>query len=543
MKQYVIILLSLVAIFSSCSEDETLYNASDSQILKDGEIIRERPKDNPWIPYIHPTSLNTRSAKIISLSSSDFLGYSFRCDEAPLENTSNLGYRVIDISKLSKAYPQNVKGWKNLSQTAVSFSFSNFDDYNSKSNITKKLTHDGGLKLLCFQIGHKHTYTSAFGEDIISDNNAIFGELNVILKDSCYRMDYNSNLKKAILRDYLDPEFIKNLHYLDPYEFYKEYGSVVACDYFSGGKATAIYAALLKNSSITNTVETDMAREINSSFSFGKDGSGNLGLTLGRGKNSTISTTATFKSVKMSVAALGGNFSTGFSIPQEVGNSSINLSNWISSLNNPNNHVIAEFSENGLIPITDFILESNRRELIKLFIDQKKPSFVLSEPTLLIFQYKWGNPYTLVAIIISKFGDNFTLNAFSGTKTTEDSEKFIEWINNLRTIFNIKTVSITENGYNVIPNPLVKPNKLAKEASSDPPVQYPNILDHKNNYKKFVENGILYFIDEVDKVGFSIPNNEQWINEYGLKDFLAGLKQSNLTYKGLVTQDYMINAL
>lgn len=188
MKQYVIMLLSLVAIFSSCSEDETLYNAYDSQIMKDGELIRERPKDNPWIPYIHPTSLNTRSAKITSLSSSDFLGYSFRCDEAPLENTSNLGCRVIDISKLSKAYPQNVKGWKNLSQTAVSFSFSNFDDYNSKSNITKKLTHDGGLKFLCFQIGHKHTYTSAFGEDIISDNNAIFGELNVILKDSCYRI-------------------------------------------------------------------------------------------------------------------------------------------------------------------------------------------------------------------------------------------------------------------------------------------------------------------------------------------------------------------
>ncbi len=108
MRQYVIMLLSLVAIFSSCSEDETLYNASDSQILKDGEIIRERPKDNPWIPYIHPTSLNTRSSKITSLSSSDFLGYSFRCDEAPLENTSNLGYRVIDISKLSKAYPQTV---------------------------------------------------------------------------------------------------------------------------------------------------------------------------------------------------------------------------------------------------------------------------------------------------------------------------------------------------------------------------------------------------------------------------------------------------
>lgn len=544
MRQYVIMLLSLVAIFSSCSEDETLYNASDSQILKDGEIIRERPKDNPWIPYIHPTSLNTRSSKITSLSSSDFLGYSFRCDEAPLENTSNLGYRVIDISKLSKAYPQNVKGWKNLSQTTGSFSFSNFDDYNSKSNLTKKVTHDEGLKFLCFQIGHKHTYTTVFGENLLSNTNTVFGELNVLMKDSCYRMDYNSNLKKAILENYLDPEFIKNLHYLDPYEFFKQYGSVVACNYFSGGRATALYAGILKNSTITNTSETDMTKEINTSFSLEKDGSGNLGLNLGRGNTSSITTTGKFSSIKMAVKTLGGNSaSTGFSIPQEVGNSSINLSNWISSLNNPNNHVIAEFNENGLIPITDFILESNRRELIKSFIDKEKPLLVLSEPTLLIIQYKFGDPYTLVAGILTKFGDNFTLNAFSGTKTTEDTEKFIEWVNNLRTIFNIKTVSITENGYNVIPNPLVKPNKLAKEASSDPPVQYPNILDHKNNYKKFVENGILYFIDEVDKVGFSIPNNEQWINEYGLKDFLAGLKQSNLTYKGLVTQDYMINAL
>ena len=530
-------LLSLVAIFSSCTEDETLYNASSSPLLKDGEIIRERPKDNPWIPYIHPTSINTRSAKILSLSSSDFLGYSFRCDEAPLENTSNLGYRVIDISKLSKAYPQNVKGWKNLSQTAVSFSFSNFDDYNSKSNITKKLTHDGGLKFLCFQIGHKHTYTSVFGENLISDNNTIFGELNVLLKDSCYRMDYNSNLKKAILGDYLDPEFIKNLHYLDPYEFYKEYGSVVACDYFSGGRAMALYAALLKNSTITNTVETDMTREINSSFSLGKDGSGNLGLTLGRGKNSTISTTATFKSVKMSVASLGGNFSTGFSVPQEVGNSSINLSNWISSLNNPNNHVIAEFSENGLIPITDFILERNRRIFISKCIDQEIKETQINEPSLGIIQLSFGKTIGVVAYICTKFGDMvpFITNYF--TINEEGKEDFYQWIDTLRAIFNLRVYSITQFGKEIIPK------TMAKSSNIDAIAQYPNILNHKNNYKKFVENGILYFIDEVDKVGFSIPNNEQWTNEYGLKDFLAGLKQSNLTYKGLITQDYMINAL
>lgn len=533
-------LLSLVAIFSSCSEDETLYNAYDSQIMKDGELIRERPKDNPWIPYIHPTSLNTRSAKIISLSSSDFLGYSFRCDEAPLENTSNLGYRVIDISKLSKAYPQNVKGWKNLSQTASSFSFSNFDDYNSKSNITKKLTHDEGLKFLCFQIGHKHTYTSVFGEDLLSTTNAVFGELNVLMKDSCYRMDYNSNLKKAILENYLDPEFIKNLHYLDPYEFFKQYGSVVACNYFSGGRATALYAGILKNSTITNTSETDMTKEINTSFSLEKDGSGNLGLNFGRGNTSSITTTGKFSSIKMAVKTLGGNSSsTGFSIPQEVGNSSINLSNWISSLNNPNNHVIAEFSENGLIPITDFILEGNRRELIKSLIDQKNPSIRISEPVLGFIQISglYNTPFKVGASLYTKFGENIPIALFYSDRDAQTEEKYKQWIDNLLTIFNVGSFAFSEWGYTN------RPKKLAKEVTQNSSGQYPNILDHKDNYKKFVENGILYFIDEVDKVGFSIPNNEQWINEYGLKDFLAGLKQSNLTYKGLVTQDYMINAL
>ena len=533
-------LLSLVAIFSSCSEDETLYNAYDSQIMKDGEIIRERPKDNPWIPYIHPTSLNTRSSKILSLSSSDFLGYSFRCDEAPLENTSNLGYRVIDISKLSKAYPQNVKGWKNLSQTTGSFSFSNFDDYNSKSNITKKVTHDGGLKFLCFHIGHKHTYTSVFGEDLLSNNNAVFGELNVLMKDSCYRMDYNSNLKKAILGDYLDPEFIKNLHYLDPYEFFKQYGSVVACNYFSGGRATALYAGILKNSTTTDTSESDMTKEINSSFSLEKDGSGNLGLNLGRGDTSIITTTKKFSSIKMAVKTLGGNSaSMGFSIPQEIGSTSINLSNWISSLNNPNNHVIAEFNENGLIPITDFILENNRRELIKSLIDQKNPSIRISEPVLGFIQYTnlYTTPFKVVALLSTKFGENIPIALFYSDRDAQTEEQYKQWIDNLLTIFNVGSFAFSEWGYGS------RPKKLAKEASSDPPVQYPNILDHKNNYKKFVENGILYFIDEVDKVGFSLPNNEQWINEYGLKDFLAGLKQSNLTYKRLVTQDYMINAL
>lgn len=537
MKTYAIIVSAFAILLSSCSHDEDIL-LDDNSLPKNGYLIRERPADNPWKPYVYEGPSKSRSQRMITISTKDCLGYSFKQDVAPIENMSNLGYKVIDIEKFAKAYPDKVRTWKILSQNASSFSFSNFDDFNSKSQMTKKVKTGDEVKLLFLSFGHKHTYTSLFGETLIANDKSVFGELDIIFRDSCYEMSYPTNLKNEIIKSFLAPSFVHDYHYMNPYDFIQSYGGVVASKFYTGGRATALYAGLHKETTESSVKERDMDKEISVSYSWSDKDSANAGLTFGRGNNAEISTTSKFTSVKMSVNTLGGNSSsTAFAIPEEVGRTSINLSSWLTSLDNPNNHVISEFADAGLIPITDFILEPNIRYRLNEYMggDDSDTDFV--QPQLQIIQTSslYKNPFEGIIAIRTKCRNGVILGTISidrqKIKLNDGLRQYLDWYNE---IFNVGAFCFCE----------VQPTK--RKAVYPPTADntpYKNLLSHKTAYKKLEHFGILYFIDEVDKVGFSIPNNQQWINEYGLSKFISGLSPSKLTYQDLVESEYYIIGL
>lgn len=528
MRYFFICLIS--AILLSCEKSEQLDNQLDFQ---DEVVLKERP--TAWVPYVYVKDVYSRSSNGQSLGMRDFLGYSFRSSFVPIEDTRNLGQRIIDVSSLSKDYPSYFRYWKNLSRDAKVFSYSSFDDYSLKTDISKKVNHGFDLKLVFFNLGHKSHYTSTFGQTLINDTKSIFGELNIFVRDSCYRMQYSTNIQKLILKKYLEKSFIEELHSTHPYDFFQNYGEFVATDYSTGGRGMALYVGTYKKGGVTSTTETELSSEINDSFTWDKGNMGN-NLSLGRGHGSTLSSTGAFSSVKYSVKTLGGSASGGFSIPAEVGNSSIDLSGWVSSISDSQLSVISEFNQNGLIPISDFILEKNLKKLFKGFSEGERPRRnTIEEPYIMIRQLNsdFNTKIIIDLDIVTRYGEPITLFQIFGLYDDSNIDKFWQIVNKVQDIFNLKIV----NNSVIQPRSVFGPDFVPRNSD------YINIQSHKNFYTKLINNGILYFIDEVDKVGFSILNNDIMIAEYGLSDYISKLKTSSLRYEDLIDQNYLINAL
>lgn len=331
--------------------------------------------------------------------------------------------------------------------------------------------------------------------------------------------------------------FIEELHSIHPYDFFQNYGEFVAADYSSGGRGMAIYVGTYKKGDVTSTAEKEMSDEINASFTWDNNSLSN-NLNLGRGHGSTTSYTGQFSSVKYSVKTLGGSASGSFSIPAEVGNSSIDLSGWVSSLSDNRLNVISEFNQNGLIPISDFILEDNLKKLFNSFSEGKAPRRkTIEEPYIRVTQVNSDiNTMSLTTpVIVTRYGEWIPLFFIFGVYDHSRIVEYWKIIDQIHDIFQIKIVNMS-----AVPSIKAMSNYQGPDIYQ---FDYEHILSHKNLYTKIVHNGMLYFIDEVDKVGFSILNNTTMIAEYGLTDYISKLKMSSLKYEDLIDQNYVINAL
>ena len=386
-----------------------------------------------------------------------------------------------------------------------------------------------------FSIGNKTNYTDIFTSDITQNDNYVFGELSVVSRDSCYRMQYSSNIKNKIIDNYLDSIFSEELHCLHPYEFFKNYGGFIVRDFTTGGKISALYAGRYIKSATTEIKTRDMNSEINSSFKLGNTGSDNASLSLGRGTTSTLSTTKQFSSVKMSIKALGGSPAfPSFTIPTEVGTTQIDLSSWMASLENKNNTTLIEFNDDGLIPMTDFILEDNLKKEISSYIN----GYIINnteqiEPYIMTFILQGNSPLLLRQCLVTRNNSVIHLSDTmfyhqASDGTDNDIEAIIKWCKKSE-IWGMRVIGFLPSGNS---------RKQIGEKGD-----YANIVNHFPSYKRMVHNNILYIIDEIDKVGFSIPNDKRYIDQYAFKIPLESLAPATISFSDLFEQKYIINAL
>lgn len=382
-----------------------------------------------------------------------------------------------------------------------------------------------------FSLGAHKTMTEVFTTSKVEESKRIFGELNIQIRDASYYMQTSSNIIKKIKLDYLTEDFKEELYNLTPSEFFNNYGGFVLSSFITGGRATALYTGIYRNNESTETKEKNMNTDISASygFKFQKDKDGNVSAEGGIGKDYSHATTSTNKieAMETSVKTIGGSpFFSNFSIPTKVDNADINLSQWVSSLNDKSTHKIIDIADEGLIPITEFMLEENMKKDFKYFIENGVPSITqIREPYIKLELVRQYGGQTIISCLVTRFGNEINIHMCpfipstgSINPTVEEETKRLSQIYGLKIIF-------------------------AQDANA--PTPRTSFIDiDENSMQKFINNkdNVIYLLYSSNnkKYAFSI-HKDYLLDTYGLRDFVNSLPVTKISTEELF--NYTIVAL
>lgn len=527
MKKVNLLFLCMIA-FISCNEEQDLDLSVNQNDAGKEIVLKERDSRYPLILSQKKTKpRNTKS--IPTLSFSDYLGRSFTCNHLPLGDPEDIKIQVINTEKLMRDYPSYF--WKNEigKGEAQSFAYTGFDRYTENSSTTKKINNAGfTLNLGLFSLGAHKTMTEVFTTSKVEESKRIFGELNIQIRDASYYMQTSSNIIKKIKMDYLTEDFKEELYNLTPSEFFNNYGGFVLSSFITGGRATALYTGIYRNNESTETKEKNMNTDISASygFKFQKDKDGNVSAEGGIGKDYSHATTSTNKieAMETSVKTIGGSpFFSNFSIPTSVDNVDVNLSQWVSSLNDKSTHKIIDIADEGLIPLSDILLEQNLKDLfVKYYTHGVNKIERLHEPCIKTIVFPTLPPiHDVCTYLYTRFGD-YILIRVTRVHGAVINSTINEQINYLTQYLGLKAV------------------QEYKQPNSEFTLGNIPFLDMKKYVNQNDKITYLLFTSNNTQYAFSIYNKTIQ-NNYAFKDFINNLSEIQINPEDLF--NYTIIAL
>lgn len=437
---YLILILLMISSCKKNQEHQPIEANGDSKDI----LLQERDSKTPFILMKKKTGdkVSTNSIPDQVLDLRYYLGRSYTLNTNLDGNPESVKFKIIDIERFLTDNPGYYLPKDIGTSEAISFSYSSFDRYENKSNYTKKISGGFNLNLGLFSIGAKKSMDEVFSSIKVNENKRIFGELSVKVKGVAYSFLNTSNVKNQIATKYLDKNFLDEIYNTPTGEFLEAYGSFVLTDFLTGGKTNALYNGLYLKETADATKETDMDNSINASYGFktGKDAEGKITGDFGFGKKSTGSTSISkeITDLTMSVRTVGGSKTFGsFTVPKKIEDIDINLSSWVSSLNDRATHNIIGINDKGLTPISDYILEENFKQSIQNhhsgFVDLRK----FQEPRIEVRKVRVTNQLaTVTMFLITRFGDQIILKMTTpnvdGFISLGDNAKFLEIANRFK---------------------------------------------------------------------------------------------------------------
>ena len=533
MKKEFLLLFVWMLIFGSCQDDRD--NLPPKQDHDKYVVLKERDPNHPWVP-VKRKGLS-RSAPV-SIGLKDCVGRSLKCDAFPIENMENLGYPVIDMDKFTKDYPGYFTSWRLGNGFAESYSYASFDRFLENSSTTKKVGGGLSLNLGIFKIGAKRKVTKVFTKSYAEDSQSVFGMLSVLIRDSCYNLQLSSNIKKKIVSNYLHEIFKDELYNTSPSEFFSNYGGFVLSRYITGGKALGFYCGTYNNTEKSETKERDMNTEISGSYGF-KNVSASADLGIGKNFADGSSSTNKFSSLQTSIQTVGGSPEfAAFSIPQDINTINVDLSGWIRSLNDKKTHSIIDIMDEGLIPITDFIIEDNLKEAIfDIYKNGVKTTDPLQEPYILIqidVLFMQGGEWK--SYLVTRYGEKILLRYVRFEGESRINGTINHEVQRLKKIFGLRIVVDSQIGDDWRDAPVDTPFAIVDEFLGE---EY---------MSKFVDpdNGTIYLLLDtgifLDKDNVYTIHSDKILDEYVMQDFVNRLPVVNITKETLL-RNYRLIAL
>jgi hypothetical protein len=468
----------------------------------------------------------------------DFIGSAYKANSIPLVNSANITIPIINIKDFYNNFPNNIHIKNNNVNDATSFSFSSYNRYTTTSNVTKKINGGFNFNLGLFSIGAKRTVTEVFTSNTITEGKSVFGQLDVFLRNKQYSLYATDNILNNISVSYLDRSFLNELYNNSTKNLLDTYGSFVLSNFMSGGRATALYIGDYKYSSTSENKEKDMTTTIEGSYkstiksdSLGVNGS----LGFGRNYNNGSSAEQNFQNIRLSIKTFGGskNFSS-FTIPTKLETIDINLAPWVSSLNNEDTHELVEIVDNGLISLSQLVLEANFKKNIQAYNEGKEISNKLIIPHILLV-YSFYSPFNLGlsnnSLIGDKFMEQYKVTAFLVTR-------FSDYIP-----IKISKGTVTKSGIQLpgYPIPDLKPTyedmlPLITEVTNDLKSIFGLSISYEHIDKTVLNSrGNVFDMMEMDKTKAKKYYNDMTKLTYWL--FTNGIKKYGFT----IFDDYILN--
>lgn len=541
---YIIILSAVIPFFIACSDNLDLPTSQMSAIEaenSEGDVVIQ--KRNPNLPEVvtkAPTFEEGLTRNNATIGSSDkFLGYGYKLYNGNYipSDFDNFTHSILNIEAI-KAYDESYvdekyPNWNDQS----SYTYYNFDDYTHFSTESKTIKTGFSLNLGLFSIGKKRTTVETFRTFINETMEQTYGEMNILFAHGKFMLLNSSGSTKVYARQFLRRSFINNLYTSTISSVINSYGDLVVVGYYTGGRAFAQYMGNAASSTNVEQRTKSLDTSITASLTYEGD---SLNASFGfNGKNGNFDSTVYKKQdIFLRVKTLGGiqNEESAINTTISLKDINIDLQSWRKSLNDSKNHTVIDLTQEGLFPMSDFVLERNFQ---RRFDDTSKnillPVTRLYTPSIMITRIlkktstSGDNLYEVAAVLVTRQGDQIVLSNGNATdaelKQNEDNNVFLE-----------KAKAIAEEKSKYFSSDIQISYNTTKRLN--PMFRSPLciVLENFNEngfYKYYNETtNMEYLYDPTTKLCFSFladDGDESMLEVYGLSTWVSNLTEKRIS--------------
>lgn len=541
---YIIILSAVIPFFIACSDNLDLPTSQMSAIEaenSEGDVVIQ--KRNPNLPEVvtkAPTFEEGLTRNNATIGSSDkFLGYGYKLYNGNYipSDFDNFTHSILNIEAI-KAYDESYvdekyPNWNDQS----SYTYYNFDDYTHFSTESKTIKTGFSLNLGLFSIGKKRTTVETFRTFINETMEQTYGEMNILFAHGKFMLLNSSGSTKVYARQFLRRSFINNLYTSTISSVINSYGDLVVVGYYTGGRAFAQYMGNAASSTNVEQRTKSLDTSITASLTYEGD---SLNASFGfNGKNGNFDSTVYKKQdIFLRVKTLGGiqNEESAINTTMSLKDINIDLQSWRKSLNDSKNHTVIDLTQEGLFPMSDFVLERNfqRRfddtsKNILLPVTRLYTPFIMITRVLKKTSTSGDNLYEVAAVLVTRQGDQIVLSNGNATdaelKQNEDNNVFLE-----------KAKAIAEEKSKYFSSDIQISYNTTKRLN--PMFRSPLciVLENFNEngfYKYYNETtNMEYLYDPTTKLCFSFladDGDESMLEVYGLSTWVSNLTEKRIS--------------
>lgn len=562
MRKY-LILISIFFYFASCDND-ILSEANDGIEAKtetNGDImLQERDRSRPVTLFkIRPTLRYGGDFK----EPDSYLGYSYDYGESVEGNEADAKEPVIDMARLKAKYPSYITP-KRLRQTYSSSSaWSSYDKFHRDSSVIKKVNSGFQLNVGIFKIGKKKKTTETFRSVLTTENESTIGEVTAEVRHGMFTLTTTDVVTKRIAAEYLDETFLSSLYNKPVEMLLKENGTFVLTSYFTGGRASASYYGITSSSTSDLTKTKDMEKNLDASFAWkpkndagnlkGDSISGSLNFGRKRGDSLHIQQIGSIKEVYFQVNTIGGLYD--HSISSNISNVkdvNYDLTPWLKSLNDESLHQMIDIADNGLQPLSSFVLETNFKQRIQDTHLGYLTRSELAEPFIEVVKVRAGQAsngealFDVFAVLNTRQGDKIVL---SDGKTSLRSETELRAnLNDATYLTKAKAIAAQKRKYFAEYEIDIKANYSTKimPLNRNPLCIELKAIDESKMMKFTNANtNMVYLYDPVNRVAFAYhaPDGDDYIPaSYGISEWVENMTEKSISMTTLY-QRYTIIGL